>query len=79
MADIELKPCPFCGCPPFFSRAEWQDENRYVGMTLECCVTMTGAISWRIARDMTPEQHDASLRSNLTERWNERQPETTEE
>ncbi|WP_043004925.1 hypothetical protein [Comamonas testosteroni] len=68
----DLLPCPFCNGQPSFSAAEWKDENRYVGMSLECCATISKGIGWRMARDMTADQHTVELQRKLAESWNNR-------
>ena len=70
----ELKLCPFCGNTPYFSgdTAQWQDESRYVKLSIECCVTMTEVIGWFRARDMTVNQRTEELQTRLSERWNNR-------
>ena len=72
MAD--LKPCPFCGSDPSFTgdASVWRDDSRYVELSLECCSSMTEAIGWWRARDMSTAERDAELRQRLTERWNTR-------
>ena len=70
----QLLPCPFCGGTPHFdgNAADWQDESRYVELSLKCCATMTEAIGWRRARDMTVEARTAELQTKLTDCWNTR-------
>jgi Lar family restriction alleviation protein len=72
--DRELLPCPFCGDTPVFEGdgENWQDERRYVQMKLVCCTSMSKAIGWNRARDMTPKAREAELRAKLTEQWNRR-------
>lgn len=72
MAD--LKPCPFCGSNPNFTgdASVWKDDSRYVELSLECCSSMTEAIGWRRARDMTVEARTTELKTSLTNRWNTR-------
>lgn len=74
--DNRLLSCPFCGGTPNFegSAADWQDEHRYVELSLVCCVTMTEAIGWRAAAAMTVEARTAALRAKLTAAWNTRAP-----
>lgn len=74
MNSEELLPCPFCGCIPHYEgdAAEWKDESRYVDLSLECCATMTEAIGWHRARDMSVEMRTAELRGRLAKRWNTR-------
>jgi len=74
MNTHELKPCPFCGDTPSFTgdAGKWRDESRYVELSIECCVTMTEAIGWRKARDMTVNERTEELQTKLSERWNNR-------
>lgn len=74
MKTDQLKPCPFCGCDPYLSGdgENWQDESRYVEMSLECCVEMRSGIGWREARDMTKENRNKRMVDELTKRWNQR-------
>lgn len=74
MHNEDLKDCPFCGCTPYFSGdvSDWQDDGRYIQLTIGCCVSMTESIIWRKARDMSPAAIDKELRERLTERWNTR-------
>jgi hypothetical protein len=73
-------PCPFCGGTPDFegNAADWKDESRYVELSITCCATMTEAIGWRRARDMTVEARTAELQAKLTEAWNRRAPDDTD-
>lgn len=73
-----LKPCPFCGNQPHFTKVEWKDESRYVEVELRCCVIMSEALGWMRARDMTKEQQQAELESHLTLCWNTRYTEETD-
>lgn len=70
----DLVPCPFCGSDPWFegSASEWKDDHRYVELTLKCCASMTEAIGWRKARDMTVEARESELKAQLTASWNTR-------
>lgn len=70
----ELLSCPFCGGAPYFEgdAADWKDESRYVELSLTCCATMTEALGWRRARDMTVEARTAELTDKLATRWNTR-------
>jgi hypothetical protein len=69
-----IKTCPFCGDTPWFEgdAADWQDDCRYVQLTLKCCVTMTAAIGWKRAREITVEARTTEMQSNLIDRWNAR-------
>lgn len=69
-----LKPCPFCGAQPVFTEAEWMEDGRYVGMTLECCVSMHEGVGWMMARAMTPVQRKTRLEERLAAKWNDRVP-----
>ena len=83
-AQQALETCPFCGNEPRFSgnASIWQDEARYVELSLGCCVSMTEQIGWRRARDMTHEAKTAELQNRLRLKWNARaaleQPEQAE-
>ena len=50
----------------------WRDDNRYVELSLTCCATMTEAIGWRRARELTVEASTAELKASLASRWNKR-------
>ncbi len=84
-AQQALETCPFCGNEPHFSgnASIWQDEARYVELSLGCCVSMTEQIRWRRARDMTHEAKTAELQNRLRLKWNARaaleQPEPEQE
>lgn len=69
-----IKPCPFCLGDPHFNGDgdNWQDESRYVEMSLVCCVTMPQAIGWLRAREMTKKQREDELKKRLTDAWNHR-------
>jgi len=71
--QAELLPCPFCGNKPNLTDWEWKDDSRYVEASLVCCVTMSEAIGWRKARDMTDSAKAEELRSKLVEAWNRRE------
>lgn len=70
----QLRPCPFCGCDPYLDGDgdNWQDESRYVEMSLECCVKMRVGIVWREARDMSPVAREGRMRDELIKSWNQR-------
>ncbi len=67
-----LTRCPFCGDRPSFSSVEEKDERRYMGMQIECCVTMKEGIGWHRYRDMTKAAIKSELEAALTKQWNER-------
>jgi hypothetical protein len=70
----ELEKCPHCGESPSFegSASNWKDDNRYVELSLTCCATMTEAMGWRQARELTVAQRTEFLKERLTKRWNTR-------
>lgn len=81
MTETKLLPCPFCGDTPQFkgSAEDWQDEHRYVELSLTCCVTMTEAIGWRQAKDLTVEARTSELQTRLTKLWNTRRVDNEDE
>jgi len=80
MANEPLIPCPFCAEQPWFAgdTSEWHDEGRYVQLSIRCCIRMTEAIGWKVARDMTVEARTAQLQASLTKRWNTRKDQDEE-
>lgn len=81
MTDDDFLSCPFCGSAPWNEgdAAQWKDDNRYVQMKLVCCVTMSSAIGWKRARDMTVEQRAKEMKEALLNRWNTRHKEWSDE
>ena len=68
----QLSSCPFCGCIPVFSKAESEDDNRFMTMTLSCCLTMSTSISYSQFRTMSEPEINAELRRELTQSWETR-------
>jgi len=64
--------CPFCGNKPYFTDVEWKDDSRYIQLSLECCVSMSEAIGWYKAKDMTISDITSELKNRLSLRWNTR-------
>jgi hypothetical protein len=77
----EFLPCPFCGDTPWFEGDgnDWKDDRRYVEMFLTCCSSMSSAIGWSRAREMTAEARTKEMKETLTRRWNKRYVEEKEE
>lgn len=72
-----MKTCPFCGNQPAFegNAGVWQDDSRYVELSLVCCVRMTESLGWRKARQMTVEERTKVLKELLIARWDTREQE----
>jgi hypothetical protein len=73
-SPVKLSKCPFCGDVPSFSSSEFKDDNRYVEMTLECCIRMSASIPYGQFKSMTSEQIDLDLRNELVAKWEDRAP-----
>lgn len=72
--EQKLEGCPHCGGTPSFSRWEWRDERRYIGMAPECCTVLSASIGWQRARDMPDKEKESALREILVREWNTRTP-----
>lgn len=70
-------PCPFCGAEPVFEgNGEcWHDDYRYIEMKIECsncCVSIYEIMGWVKAREMSIEEREVQIKSNLIAKWNTR-------
>lgn len=64
MAEIELKPCPFCGCDRVFMRAVEYDPCINIIRCPDCKIKFTTTIWYR--------GHKSNNRDRTAEAWNRR-------